>query len=180
MYCRQCGKPVEGDQEFCEECKALNAAKANDSANINANDNSTSNANSNSTTNTTANSNTTEAIQNVDVSQNSNTNSNSNYNGSTSSTGTAQNPNYNYNYNYSNYSQPRSRLAAGLFGIFLGALGIHNFYLGFTGKAIAQLLISVLTCGILSWVSAIWGLIEGILILTGSINTDASGNRLVE
>lgn len=178
MYCRQCGKPVEGDQEFCEECKALNAAKANDSANINANDNSTSNANSNSTTNTTANSNTTEAIQNVDVSQNSNTNSNSNYNGSTSSTGTAQNPNYNYN--YSNYSQPRSRLAAGLFGIFLGALGIHNFYLGFTGKAIAQLLISVLTCGILSWVSAIWGLIEGILILTGSINTDASGNRLVE
>ncbi len=178
MYCRQCGKPVEGDQEFCEECKALNAAKANDSANINANDNSTSNANSNSTTNTTANSNTTEAIQNVDVNQNSNTNSNSNYNGSTSSTGTAQNPNYNYN--YSNYSQPRSRLAAGLFGIFLGALGIHNFYLGFTGKAIAQLLISVLTCGILSWVSAIWGLIEGILILTGSINTDASGNRLVE
>ena len=178
MYCRQCGKPVEGDQEFCEECKALNAAKADDSANINANDNSTSNANSNSTTNTTANSNTTEAIQNVDVSQNSNTNSNSNYNGSTSSTGTAQNPNYNYN--YSNYSQPRSRLAAGLFGIFLGALGIHNFYLGFTGKAIAQLLISVLTCGILSWVSAIWGLIEGILILTGSINTDASGNRLVE
>lgn len=178
MYCRQCGKTVEGDQEFCEECKALNAAKANDSANINANDNSTSNANSNSTTNTTANSNTTEAIQNVDVNQNSNTNSNSNYNGSTSSTGTAQNPNYNYN--YSNYSQPRSRLAAGLFGIFLGALGIHNFYLGFTGKAIAQLLISVLTCGILSWVSAIWGLIEGILILTGSINTDASGNRLVE
>ena len=170
MYCRQCGKPVEGDQEFCEECKALNAAKANDSANINANDNSSSNANSNSTTNTTANSNTTEAIQNVDLNQNSN------YNGSTSSTGTAQNTNY----NYSNYSQPRSRLAAGLFGIFLGALGIHNFYLGFTGKAIAQLLISVLTCGILSWVSAIWGLIEGILILTGSINTDASGNRLVE
>lgn len=176
MYCRQCGKPVEGDQEFCEECKALNASKANDSANINANDNSTSNANSNSTTNTTANSNTTEVIQNVDVNQNSNTNSNSNYNGSTSSTGTAQNTNY----NYSNYSQPRSRLAAGLFGIFLGALGIHNFYLGFTGKAIAQLLISVLTCGILSWISAIWGLIEGILILTGSINTDASGNRLVE
>lgn len=176
MYCRQCGKPVEGDQEFCEECKALNASKANDSANINANDNSSSNANSNSTTNTTANSNTTEVIQNVDVNQNSNTNSNSNYNGSTSSTGTAQNTNY----NYSNYSQPRSRLAAGLFGIFLGALGIHNFYLGFTGKAIAQLLISVLTCGILSWISAIWGLIEGILILTGSINTDASGNRLVE
>ena len=74
----------------------------------------------------------------------------------------------------------KSKLAAGLFGIFLGVFGVHNFYLGFTGKAVAQLLISVLSCGILSPVSAIWGLIEGIMILTGSINTDAEGNPLVE
>lgn len=74
----------------------------------------------------------------------------------------------------------KSKLAAGLFGIFLGAFGVHNFYLGFTGKAVAQLLITVLSCGILSPVSAIWGLIEGIMILTGSINTDAEGNPLVE
>ncbi|MBQ9011408.1 MAG: TM2 domain-containing protein [Bacilli bacterium] len=74
----------------------------------------------------------------------------------------------------------KSKIAAGLLGIFLGWLGIHNFYLGFTGKAIAQLLISVLSCFILSFVSAIWGLIEGILILTGSIDADADGRKLVE
>ena len=74
----------------------------------------------------------------------------------------------------------KSKLAAGLFGIFLGAFGVHNFYLGFTGKAVAQLLITVLSCGILSFASAIWGLIEGILILTGSINVDAEGNSLVD
>lgn len=31
----------------------------------------------------------------------------------------------------------KSKLAAGLLGIFLGGLGIHNFYLGYTGKAVA-------------------------------------------
>ena len=56
-------------------------------------------------------------------------------------------------------------------------MGIHNFYLGYTGKAVAQLLITVLSLGFLSIASAIWGLIEGILILTGSENfrTDAKG-----
>lgn len=72
----------------------------------------------------------------------------------------------------------RSKLAAGLFGIFLGALGVHNFYLGFTTKAVAQLLISVLSCGILSPISAIWGLIEGIMILSGDIYLDADGRTL--
>ena len=58
--------------------------------------------------------------------------------------------------------QPKSKIAAGLLGIFLGCFGVHNFYLGYTGKAVAQLLITVLSCGILSFASAIWGLIEGI------------------
>lgn len=60
----------------------------------------------------------------------------------------------------------KSKLAAGLLGIFLGSLGIHNFYLGYTGKALAQLLITVLTLGFGALVTSIWGLIEGILILT--------------
>lgn len=62
----------------------------------------------------------------------------------------------------------KSKLVAGLLGIFLGSLGVHNFYLGFTGKAVAQLLITLLTCGAGSVVSGIWGLIEGILILAGN------------
>ena len=59
----------------------------------------------------------------------------------------------------------KSKIVAGILGILLGGLGIHNFYLGFTKKALIQLLITVLSVGFLSWVSAIWGLIEGVLIL---------------
>ena len=47
----------------------------------------------------------------------------------------------------------KSKMAAGLLGIFLGSFGVHNFYLGYTGKAIAQLLISLLSCGILAFIS---------------------------
>lgn len=71
---------------------------------------------------------------------------------------------------------PKSALAGGLLGILLGTLGIHNFYLGYTGKAIVQLVLGV--TGVLSPVSAIWGLIEGIMILTGSINVDGHGNKI--
>lgn len=78
----------------------------------------------------------------------------------------------------SNGAKPKSKIAAGLLGIFLGAFGVHNFYLGYTGKALAQLLISLLSCGFLAFASSIWGLIEGIMILTGSIDTDAQGNKL--
>ena len=74
----------------------------------------------------------------------------------------------------------KSKLVAGLLGIFLGTFGVHNFYLGYNGKAIAQLLITLLSLFLLSWVSAIWGLIEGILILTGNIKKDASGNDLID
>ena len=66
-------------------------------------------------------------------------------------------------------------MTAGLLGIFLGGLGIHNFYLGYTGKAIAQIALS-LCFG----TGAIWGLIEGIMILTGTINKDANGVPLKE
>lgn len=74
----------------------------------------------------------------------------------------------------------KSKIAAGLLGIFLGAFGVHNYYLGYNGKATAQLLLTILSCGILSFISGTWGLIEGILILTGTIDTDAYGNKLGE
>lgn len=64
----------------------------------------------------------------------------------------------------------KSKMAAGLFGIFLGGFGVHNFYLGYTGKAIAQILLSFCF-----GIGAIWGFIEGILILTGNIDKDANG-----
>ena len=69
----------------------------------------------------------------------------------------------------------KSKLAVGLLGIFLGGLGIHNFYLGYTGRAWAQLLITVLSFGTLGFISSIWGLVEGILYLTGHYTVDANG-----
>lgn len=68
----------------------------------------------------------------------------------------------------------KSKLVAGLLGIFLGGWGVHNFYLGFTKKAVIQLIVSLVTCGI----GSIWGLIDGIMILCGKINADAAGNLL--
>lgn len=75
-------------------------------------------------------------------------------------------------------SNAKSKIAAGLLGIFLGSIGVHNFYLGYTGKAVAQLLISILSCFALAPISGLWGLIEGILILCGSIKVDGQGKPL--
>ena len=72
----------------------------------------------------------------------------------------------------------KSKVVAGILGILLGCFGVHNFYLGYTSRGIAQVLISVLSCFILSPISAIWGLIEGILILTGNIDCNAEGRKL--
>ncbi|HSW62020.1 MAG TPA: TM2 domain-containing protein [Dissulfurispiraceae bacterium] len=53
----------------------------------------------------------------------------------------------------------KSKLAAGLFGIFLGGFGIHKFYLGKTGMGILYLLF----CW--TFIPAVVGFIEGILFL---------------
>ena len=72
----------------------------------------------------------------------------------------------------------KSKMTAGLLGIFLGSIGVHRFYLGYAGIGIAQIVVTIVTCGI----GAIWGLIEGILILTGSpsFSTDAEGRPLAD
>jgi TM2 domain-containing membrane protein YozV len=69
----------------------------------------------------------------------------------------------------------KSRLTAGLLGIFLGALGVHRFYLGYLSIGVLQILVTLATCGI----GGLWGLIEGVLILRGkAITTDAEGRPL--
>ena len=50
----------------------------------------------------------------------------------------------------------KSRLTYVLLGVFLGGLGIHNFYAGYTGKAVAQLLITVLTFWLIVTLVAVW------------------------
>lgn len=91
----------------------------------------------------------------------------------------------------------KSKVAAGIMGIILGNLGIHNFYLGYTSKAVCQLVLTLLGMA-LSFITTepdmvfiwfmigklmvfsiyIWGLIEGVMILTGKINTDGDGMQL--
>lgn len=60
--------------------------------------------------------------------------------------------------------QESKRVVAGVLGILLGSLGIHKFILGYTKEGLIQLALSFISCGILS----IIGLIEGIIYLTKS------------
>ena len=87
-----------------------------------------------------------------------------------------------FNIKDNNIEQPesKSRIVAGLLAIFLGSLGIHNFYLGYTKKAVAMLLITLLSFFLLSGITSIWGLIEGIMILTKTINVDGTGKELID
>lgn len=71
----------------------------------------------------------------------------------------------------------KSKLVAGLLGIFLGSVGVHRFYLGYIGIGVVQIIVTLVTCGI----GSLWGFIEGILILCGkAITTDAEGNDLAD
>jgi len=73
---------------------------------------------------------------------------------------------------------PKSKILAGVLGILLGFLGVHRFYLGYKGIGLAQLLITLLSCGYGALITVPWGMVEGILILVGTINKDASGQPL--
>jgi len=78
----------------------------------------------------------------------------------------------------------KSRLVAGLLGIFLGALGVHRFYLGYVRIGVIQLLLTLVgswvTCGMGAIAAGIWGLVEGIMILTGSIDRDSDNRPLMD
>ena len=87
-----------------------------------------------------------------------------------------------------NPEQTVCKMAAGLLGIFLGSFGVHNFYLGYTSKAVIQLVCTIvgilLSCvGIGVFVVmgiSIWGLVEGIMLLCGKIDVDGEGNPLAD
>lgn len=68
----------------------------------------------------------------------------------------------------------KSRVVYILLALFLGGLGIHNFYAGYTTKGVIQLLISLLSLGFLSLIVWIWCIIE---IIT--VKQDAKGVAFV-
>ena len=81
-------------------------------------------------------------------------------------------------YNVTGYVEQKSRLVGGLLGILLGGLGIHRVDLGNTAIGVLQIVVTFLTFGF----GAIWGFIEGIMILVGAepFRRDARGVPLKE
>lgn len=73
------------------------------------------------------------------------------------------------------------KIAAGICGILLGALGIHKFVLGYQTEGLIMLLVSILSCGFIAPVMGVIGLVEGIIYLTKSddefVATYVSGKR---
>jgi hypothetical protein len=66
------------------------------------------------------------------------------------------------------YAAQKSRVGAGVLGLLLGVFGVHNFYLGRSGVAVLQLLLTVLSLGLLAPLVWLWSTLEAILILVGS------------
>lgn len=109
---------------------------------------------------------------------------------------------------YGMLTSGKSKVVAGLLGIFLGYVGVHNFYLGKKTRGIVQALVFafsfilmfagaivmdiigesdiVIGLGVIAFliayigliVAEIWGFVEGIMILCGKINKDGKGNLL--
>lgn len=83
------------------------------------------------------------------------------------------------NYGYQTISSGRdimqinrkSRIGFILFAVFLGPLGVHNFYAGYVGKGVTQLLITIFTLGFGSIITGIWAIIEACVV-----TRDAQGN----
>ena len=67
----------------------------------------------------------------------------------------------------------RKKSVAICLAVFLGVLGVHNFYLGFTRKGVLQLL-----CAFIG-ISTIWALIDLVMMIFKQELYDADGN-LVE
>ena len=93
----------------------------------------------------------------------------------------------------------KSRLLAGLLGVFLGGLGLHRFYLSYVEIGVCQLAMFLLSFGFvvvyglvsgmprgpmmliavftaaLVW---LWGAVEGVMILAGMLPHDGHGHPL--
>lgn len=83
-------------------------------------------------------------------------------------------------YGQAPYYTQKSKIIAGLLGIFFGSIGIHNFYLGKTTRGIVQIIATLMTLGL----AGLWGFIEGILILVSQYGSpwhqDANGVELID
>jgi TM2 domain-containing membrane protein YozV len=72
----------------------------------------------------------------------------------------------------------KSKTTAGLLAIFLGALGVHRFYMGYKLIGAIMLLITVASLGRLAPITVLWGWVEAVLIFTGKMKKDKYGGEL--
>ena len=70
--------------------------------------------------------------------------------------------------------EQKSKLVAVLLAFFLGAIGIHDFYLGYSKNGVIKIILTVCT----GFGGAVWALIDFIRLLTGSLDKDANGVEL--
>lgn len=143
MICKNCSANIDDNVAFCQYCGAHNDAQGSQ-----------------------------QNAQGYQQSQNEYYNQNEQQSGQYFYNGQQnyqyQQQNTNYNPQQMNTEPTKDKLVAGLLAIFLGTLGIHKFYLGYTKSGIIMLLVSLLTFGVGATVMAVIALIEGILYLTKS------------
>lgn len=75
----------------------------------------------------------------------------------------------------------KSKVVAIFLGIVLGGLGAHNFYLGYSSKGFIQIVLffmGILTFGLTTFISVVWGIVDVLLIVTGLIERDGDDNLL--
>ncbi|MCK6486712.1 MAG: NINE protein, partial [Phycisphaerae bacterium] len=77
-------------------------------------------------------------------------------------------------YNVPTFPQ-RDRLTVGMLGLFLGPLGVHRFYTGHVAIGVWQILATLFSAGF----AGLWGIIEGIMVLSHSDYRDSLGRPLI-
>lgn len=77
----------------------------------------------------------------------------------------------------------KSRVAAALLAFMFGTFGVHNFYLGNTGRGVTQLLFStlgIIFLGLGPIVSLVWCWYEGIQLFRDAVPTDGHGVPFID
>ncbi len=80
---------------------------------------------------------------------------------------------------YPSYTQ-KSRFAACLLAIMFGVFGVHNFYIGRYGPAVAQLVITLITCGWGALISGVWAIVEAVGLIRGTRTVDGHGIPFID
>lgn len=71
------------------------------------------------------------------------------------------------------YGPPRNKMLAMLFALFLGAFGMHRFYLGRPAGGFAMLCLTVMTFGFAAPLTIIWALFDLMMIANGELRDGA-------